>query len=123
MKAAFVETSEFTEWVAEFLPDAVYARLQQELMDNPDKGTPIPGCGGLRKIRTADPNRGKGKRGGARVIYLYVPAAKWFFMLDIYGKDEKDDLSAGEKKELCKLVDELKQQAQAATERSKGRKD
>lgn len=118
MRAVFVESSEFTEWVAEFLPDDAYAALQQELMDQPDKGDVIPGCGGLRKVRVADPRRHKGKRGGARVIYLYVPEAKWFFMLDIYGKDEQDDLSPAEKKSLSKLVDELKHQARAAVARS-----
>ena len=122
MKAVFVESSEFTEWVAKFLPDDAYATLQQELMDQPDKGDVMPGCGGLRKVRTADPKRGQGKRGGARVIYLYVPEAKWFFMLDIYGKDEKDDLSPAQKKTLAQLVDELKRQALAALSRSSRRK-
>ena len=84
MKAVFVESSEFTEWVAEFLPDETYARTQQELMDNPDRGSVMPGCGGLRKLRTADPGRGKGKRSGTRIIYLYVPEVKRFFLLDIY---------------------------------------
>lgn len=37
MKAIFIESSEFTEWVVEFLPDDAYAALQQELMDQPDK--------------------------------------------------------------------------------------
>ena len=122
MKAVFVESSEFTEWVAEFLPDDSYAALQQELMDQPNKGDVMPGCSGLRKVRTADPKRGKGKRGGARVIYLYVPEAKWFFMLDIYGKDEKDDLTTAQKKTLSQLVDELKRQALAASHRSSRRK-
>ena len=80
------------------------------------------GCGGLRKFRTADPKRGQGKRGGARVIYLYVPEAKSFFMLDIYGKDEKDDLSSTEKKVLSQLVDELKRQALESVHRRTRRK-
>ena len=122
MKAVFVESREFTEWVAEFLPDDAYAALQQELLEQPDKGDVLPGCGGLRKVRAADPRRHKGKRGGARAIYLYVPEAKWFFMLDIYGKDEKDDLSTAEKKVLSKLVDELKRQARAALGRNTRRK-
>ena len=122
MKAVFIESTEFTKWVSSDLPDETYAELQQELMDNPEKGAVMPGCGGLRKVRVADPKRGKGKRGGARVIYLYVPEAKWFFMLDIYGKDEKDDLSAGEKKSLLKLTNELKRQAKAAVRRRSRRK-
>ena len=91
-------------------------------MANPELGDVMKGCGGLRKLRTADPRRGKGKRGGARVIYLYVPEAKWFFLLDVYGKDEKDDLSAGEKKELTRLAEELKKQAKAAIDRAQRRK-
>ncbi|MFN0197984.1 MAG: hypothetical protein ACKVT0_14660 [Planctomycetaceae bacterium] len=108
MKAVFIETSAFTEWVGELLPDDVYAALQQVLMDNPTKGDLIKGCGGLRKIRVADPLRSKGKRGGARAVYLYVPEVKTFYMLDIYGKAEKDDLNAYEKKELTRLVEKLK---------------
>ncbi len=118
MKAVFIESTEFTKWVAEFLSDDAYAALQQELMDQPEKGDVMPGCGGLRKVRIAAPQRGKGKRGGSRVIYLHVPEAKWFFLLDIYGKDEQDDLSATEKKFLAQLVDELKHQARAALRRN-----
>jgi hypothetical protein len=116
MRAIFVESREFTEWVVMHLPDEAYAGLQRELMNNPTKGDLMSGCGGLRKVRTGDPRRGKGKRGGARVIYLYVPEAKRFFMLDIYGKDEKDDLSAAEKKAFAALVDILKRQAKATVD-------
>ena len=84
MQAVFVESSEFTDWASDYMPDDAYAALQKELMENPQKGNAMPGCSGLRKVRIADPKRGKGKRGGARVIYLYVPEAKWFFLLDIY---------------------------------------
>lgn len=120
MRAVFIEASGFTEWVSEFLPDDSLLRLQHELMANPTKGAPMEGCGGLRKIRLGDPRRGQGKRGGARVIYLYVPEARWFFMIDIYGKDEKDDLTAAEKKQLRRLADEFKASALAAAKRRKG---
>ncbi|GDY06652.1 hypothetical protein LBMAG52_01380 [Planctomycetia bacterium] len=56
------------------------------------------------------------------MIYLYVPEAKWFFMLDIYGMDEKDDLNASQKKTLSQLVDELRRQALAASHRNSRRK-
>ncbi len=117
MKAAFIETTGFTALVTVLLSDYSYARLQQVLMENPAAGRVMPGCGGLRKIRTADPTRGKGKRGGARVIYLHVPEARRFYMLDVYGKDEKDDLSTDEKKQLRFLADRLKREARAAHRR------
>lgn len=111
MKATFVESTGFTEAVCDLMPDRDYAHLQQNLMNGPDAGDVMPGCGGLRKIRTPDPKRGKGKRGGARVIYLHVPEAKRFYMLDVYGKNEKDELSRVEKKELRELAEQLKKEA------------
>ena len=60
MKAVFIESKEFTEWVVQVLPDDSYAKLQQELMENPNKGTVMQGCGGLRKVRVPDPKRSKG---------------------------------------------------------------
>lgn len=111
MKATFVETSGFTESVGDLMDDRAYARLQQALMEDPDAGKVMPGCGGLRKIRMADPNRGKGKRGGARIVYLHVPESKRFYMLDLYGKDEKEDLASAEKKALRELAEQLKAEA------------
>lgn len=111
MQAVFVETREFTRTLREYLDDVAYAKLQQELMDNPSRGTVIKGTGGLRKIRFVDPRRSKGKRSGARLIYLYLPDVKRFYLLDIYSKDEKVDLSAAECRQLSLLVDELKKSA------------
>jgi hypothetical protein len=119
MKAVFIESSEFTEWVKEHLTDDLYSSLQQELMADAEKGDVIKGCGGLRKVRVADPKRKKGKRSGARIIYLHVPEARWFYMLDIYGKDEKEDLSNDEKKFLSELCDELRIEAVASLQKQK----
>src|SRR5579864_8166009 len=117
MKATFVETTGFTDVIADFMSDEQYAALQKQLMDDPNCGKVMPGCGGLRKLRTFDPRRGKGKRGGARVIYLHVSEARRFYMLDIYGKGQKDDLSAKEKKQLRSLAEQLKQEAIHAYEK------
>lgn len=122
MKAIFVETSGFSEVVSDYLRDRDYARLQRQLMAQPDAGDVMPGCGGLRKVRFADPDRGKGKRGGIRVIYLHVPVANWFYMLDLYGKDEKDDLAPEEKKQLRLLAEFLKKQAMVKFLAQKGEK-
>ena len=113
MKATFVEVSGFSDVREDYVPDVAYARLQQILMSNPDSGDVIPACGGLRKIRIIDTRRGKGKRGGARVIYLHIPEAKRFYMIDVYGKDEQDDLSPAEKKLFRQLAAALKIEAVA----------
>jgi hypothetical protein len=100
----FVETTEFSEWQPRFLPGSAYAELQKALVAHPQKGSVMPGCGGLRKLRIADRKRQKGKRGGARVIYRYIPEVDQFLMLDIYSKGEKEDLTPAEKKDLRELA-------------------
>ena len=119
MVKTFVETTDFSKWQARFLPNDAYAELQKELVANPKKGDVMPGCGGLRKVRIADPRRQKGKRGGARVIYLHVPEAEQFLMLDIYGKGEKDDLTPAEKNDLRELAREYKQLIVEASRKAK----
>ena len=122
MKAIFVESTGFSGIVSYHLGDRDYARLQRLLMAQPNAGDVMPGCGGLRKVRISDPGRGKGKRGGIRVIYLHVPVANWFYMLDLYGKDEKDDLAPEEKKHLRVLAESLKNQALVKFLAQKGKK-
>ena len=104
----FIDTDEFAKLQPRFLPGDAYAELQQELTANPEKGRVMPGCGGLRKVRIADPRRQKGKRGGARVIYLHIPEVDQFLMLDIYGKGEKEDLTSAERKRLRAFAQEYK---------------
>lgn len=69
MKALFVELPAFERYRSSYLDDDAFARLQMTLMRNPESGDVIEGTGGLRKMRFADTRRGKGKRGGLRVIY------------------------------------------------------
>ena len=100
----FRETTAFTERVVEYLSDESYAQLQWYLLNRPDAGDLIRASGGVRKLRWTV--AGKGKRGGARVIYYCASARGVFFMLDIYAKSEKEDLTPGELKGLRKLVKE-----------------
>ena len=76
------------------------------LAEYPDSGDVIPGSGGLRKLRWA--TKGKGKRGGARVIYLYVVIDARVYLLSCYSKNVKTDLTSDEKKELAKIANSLK---------------
>jgi hypothetical protein len=61
-------------------------------------------------MRIADRRRGKGKRGEARVIYLHIEERDQIHLITVYGKDQKDDLTAEGKKLYRRLVQVLKQQ-------------
>lgn len=73
-------------------------------MEFPDAGDIIKGSGGIRKIRQSA--KGKGTRGGVRVIYYWAVSREQIFMLDIYAKNEQTDLTSDQIRELRKLVDE-----------------
>lgn len=85
--------------------------IQGELLERLESSPVIPGTGGLRKLRVSDAGRGKGKRGGYRVIYLDIPEMKRTYLLGLYGKGDKADLSQDEKKVLKGLVERLKREA------------
>ncbi|MBX7132249.1 MAG: hypothetical protein K1X67_06185 [Fimbriimonadaceae bacterium] len=88
-----IESTDFTSNVLGYFgSDEAYAQFQSELAEQPDKGQVIKGASPLRKLRWGDRRRGMGKRGGLRVIYIHVPDLRVLFMLDVYGKDEADDL-------------------------------
>jgi len=80
-------------------------------MEDPARGDVMPGCGGLRKARFAGPTRGKGKRGGVRVVYLHIPEVDRIDMITIYAKGEKDDLDGNEKKALRVLAVQARAEA------------
>lgn len=104
MKALFVELPAFTRHRAEYLDDEGFRALQNDLMTSPEKGDVIEGTGGLRKLRQPDPRRGKGKRGGLRVIYFWWEAGRQFWLYTLYNKGEMDDLSAKEKDLLKSML-------------------
>lgn len=103
--AVFFETPVFTRRVMELLPDDEYAELQRALVAAPDTGDVIPGSGGLRKLRWGA--KGRGKRGGVRVIYFHVIRRDQFYMLLIYGKNEQDDLSPDQLRALKSAVEAI----------------
>ena len=76
------------------------------LIDHPNAGHVIPGAGGVRKLRWAA--KGKGKRGGARVIYIYVVVAARIYLLRWYAKNVKIDLTTDDKRELRQIAAHLK---------------
>lgn len=69
MKRIFIELPAFSRYREDYLDDDDYRKLQAELLARPTSGSVIKGTGGLRKLRFGSSKRGKGKRGGIRVIY------------------------------------------------------
>ncbi len=100
----FIEAPAFTRQVAEYLDDDAYLVLQNALAENPAAGDLMPGTGGFRKIRWGDPRRGKGRRGGLRVIYYYFLSDQQIWLITIYGKDEAADLTQSEKRALKNAI-------------------
>ncbi len=99
-----IETSTFTRQVQKLLSDEEYKQLQSELINRPDIGPVISGSGGLRKVRWN--YRGRGKRGGVRVIYYWVVSHERLLMLLIYPKNMQDDLSPTQLKMLRQIVED-----------------
>jgi hypothetical protein len=101
----FIETPAFTRHLPSYLTDDEYRRLQETLVANPEAGAVMPGTGGFRKMRWAAPRRGKGTRGGLRIIYYYFPDDAQLWLMTLYGKDEVRDLTPAEKRALKAAID------------------
>ncbi len=108
MRFTFVETRVFTKRVTHLGLEEALKDLQEELLRNPDAGDLDPGTGGLRKARMSDRRRRKGKRGGARVHYLWLPDKSLVYLIFVYSKDEQSTLTAEQKKELAAIVKQIK---------------
>ncbi|WP_171159771.1 toxin [Usitatibacter palustris] len=104
MKAVFVELPAFARHRADYFDDSAFTRLQVELMKNPEGGDLIRDSGGLRKLRFPDARRGKGKRGGLRVIYYWWDSESQFWLFTVYDKDQADDLSPEQRRTLKGLM-------------------
>src|SRR5690606_12568819 len=90
----FIETSAFTKRVIEFLTDDEFMGLQMFLLNRPDAGRIVRGSGGVRKLRWA--MAGKGKSGGARVIYYWRASEDEIWLLTIYSKRASQPTSSKE---------------------------
>lgn len=102
----FVETTAFQKRIDSLLEPGEFQNFQNELIDNPEKGAVIPGTGGMRKVRYAHPARSKGKRGGLRVMYYFQTQEDAIYFLLAFGKDEQDDLTPEQKRQLQTYVKE-----------------
>jgi hypothetical protein len=97
-----IETPEFQESVRKLLSDEELAVLIDYLAYNPASGDLISGTGGVRKLRWG--LEGRGKRGGARVIYFYHNTDVPLFALTAYAKNKRSDLSQSDRNEFRVLT-------------------
>ncbi len=104
MKALFVELPAFERNRPDYLTDEAFRVLQNAMLKDPEAGDVISGTGGLRKVRHGDASKGKGKRGGLRIIYFWWESKKQFWLFTLHDKDELDDLSPKEKAVLKTLL-------------------
>lgn len=102
---AVVETETFLDRSKRILNEAERSDLVAYLASNPEAGRLIPETGGARKLRWAV--AGRGKRGGARTIYYYHSDTVPLFLLDIYAKNERANLSEADKRDLRRLLPTL----------------
>lgn len=86
----YIESPLFSKLISLYLEDEEYAAFQWDLALHPEKGDMIPGSGGLRKIRWA--GKGRGKRGGVRVLYYYKNTEGQIWLLTIYAKNEDENI-------------------------------
>jgi len=96
------ETTEYARRAKKLLTEQERSELISYLAAHPEAGDVMEGTGGVRKVRWA--REGRGKSGGVRVIYYYHSEGMPLYLLTLYGKSEKDNLSAGERNDLAKLV-------------------
>ena len=102
----FVWMSTFERSARRLLDEIDLRELEIALIADPRAGRVMPRTGGLRKMRWAA--KGKGKRGGARVIYLYLPRLETVYMILAYGKDTVEGLTEEQRAELKALANVLK---------------
>ena len=100
----FIEAPKFTELVQSHLNDEEYAALQWLLLERPDAGEIVPGSGGVRKIRWG--LRGKGKRGGIRVIYYWKTADDEIWLLTLYAKNVQENIPVHVLKQIAQEIDD-----------------
>ena len=101
-----VETAAFARRAEKLLTADEHAELVFYLASHPEAGDEIPGTGGLRKVRFAA--FGRGKSGGARVIYYFYDAENPLYALLLYGKHEQSKLTPEQKRSLSSMAAEIK---------------
>lgn len=114
MERTFIQLLPFSRYLDNLIETGKISKkdfdnFEQELLKNPQSGDVISGLAGVRKMRLKGSNIGK--RGGFRVDYLDVPEYGKLYLIVLYPKNVKEDLTEDEKKHIRQLVKQLKNEA------------
>ena len=101
-----VELPEYLRQASSLLGEDEKSGIINTLARNPTAGVVVTGTGGIRKLRWSRP--GTGKSAGVRVIYFYHDQAMPLFLLTLFAKGDKANLSKSERNELAKLAQILR---------------
>jgi mRNA-degrading endonuclease RelE of RelBE toxin-antitoxin system len=113
----FLEATAFARAIYDYMDEEGLRELQARLAENPEAGVVIPGSGGFRKVRAEDRRRGKGRRGGLRVVYYHFEEDDQIWLVTLYDKGEAADLSAEQKKVMKAAIGREKIARRAQRER------
>jgi len=108
MTRTFIQTNEFYKnWEELGFDDDDLRKLELELLRNPQKGSVIRGTGRLRKMRFALPN--KGKSGSVRICYVDFVIQEAIYLVTVYSKTQKDNLTREECSNIKKMISLLEE--------------
>jgi hypothetical protein len=109
----FIESLAFTrrlrQLAGEFAEELLNS-IQRELLEKPDRGALVPGLGGVRKARVANPGRSKGKRGGFPYLYLYFERRQHIHLLILLDKNEREDASDEQRRQMRQWVAQIRKE-------------
>ena len=106
----FVSTRSFEASAKRYLTEDDRRELELLLVENPRRGQVIERTGGFRKVRFARPSRSEGKSGGTRVVYYFVDRRDRIYLLLVFAKGVKENLTRAEENELRKLAKALEEE-------------
>lgn len=107
MTRTFIQTKEFSKnWDRLGFSNDDLKRLELEIMVDPSRFPIMKGTGGLQKMRFSFEN--EGKSGGVRICYVDFIVEETIYLITVYPKNEKDNLSQAERNDIKKAVELLK---------------
>lgn len=106
---SFFETPVFMRQIEDRASMKVLFAIEDDLLKDPERGAIIPATRGARKARIGDPDSKRGKRDSYRYIYAYFSGCHHIILLYLFAKNDSADLSTQTKKQLAKLMSQIKE--------------